>query len=152
MLNKKVTFIGGGNMAEGIIRGMIQEGACEKENIEVFDVVERRLDYLKETYGVAVASKADEAIKNSQILFIAVRPQDAKGVLEQIKNNKTNNDLIISICAGITLDQMSDILGESARIARVMPNVLIEAKHGYSGICTSTQVTKEDKEDIAHGC
>lgn len=148
MLNKKVTFIGGGNMAEGIIRGMIQEGACEKENIEVFDVVERRLDYLKETYGVAVASKADEAIKNSQILFIAVRPQDAKGVLEQIKNNKTNNDLIISICAGITLDQMGDVLGESARIARVMPNVLIEAKHGYSGICTSTQVTKEDKEDM----
>lgn len=147
MLNKKVTFIGGGNMAEGIIRGMIQNNACKKENIEVFDVVERRLDYLKETYGIGVVTDIDASIGNSEILFIAVRPQDAEGVLNQIKENNAKA-MVISICAGITLDTMTVILGKEIHVARVMPNVLIEAKHGYSGVCVSEAVTAEDKADI----
>ena len=117
MLDRKVTFIGGGNMAEGIIRGMINEGACQKEKIEVFDVVERRLDYLKETYGVVTATDVEHLIAESDILFIAVRPQDAEGVLKQIKENKKNDGMVISICAGITIAQMAAILGEDARIA-----------------------------------
>lgn len=147
MLNKKVTFIGGGNMAEGIIRGMIQNEACKKENIEVFDVVARRLDYLKETYEIGIVTDIEKSIAASEILFVAVRPQDAQGVLNQIKDNNADA-LVISICAGITLDTMGQILGADKRVARVMPNVLIEARHGYSGVCTSGAVTEEDKKDI----
>lgn len=110
MLNKKVTFIGGGNMAEGIIRGMLNEKAAKKEWIEVYDIVERRLDYLKETYGVEVAAETEKAIEASDIVFIAVRPQDAQGVLEQIRDYKKTAGLIISICAGITLEQMEEVL------------------------------------------
>lgn len=148
MLNKKVTFIGGGNMAEGIIRGMLNEKAAKKEWIEVYDIVERRLDYLKETYGVEVAAETEKAIEASDIVFIAVRPQDAQGVLEQIRDYKKTAGLIISICAGITLEQMEEVLGKDTRIARVMPNVLIEAKHGYTGICANKAVTAEDKKDM----
>lgn len=148
MLEKKVTFIGGGNMAEGIIRGMINEKACENNKIEVYDVVERRLDYLKDTYGVQTATDIKSAAAESEMIFIAVRPQDAQGVLEAIRDNKKKEGLIISICAGITIENMAEILGANARIARVMPNVLIDAKHGYSGVCTSQQVTTEDKKDI----
>lgn len=145
MLNKKITFIGGGNMAEGIIRGMIQTGTCEPANITVFDIMEKRLEYLKETYSVEVVSDITESAKVSDILFIAVRPQDAEGVLNQIKEIGNEKALVVSICAGITLDTMTGILGETQKIARVMPNVLIEAKHGYSGICPSKAVTKEDE-------
>lgn len=148
MLNKKVAFIGGGNMAEGIIRGMIQEGACAKENIAVYDVVERRLEYLKETYQVEIISDLKQAIGSSDILFIAVRPQDADQVLTQIKEEGGEKALIISICAGVTLDKMLGVIGEDSRIARVMPNVLIEAKHGYSGVCASPKVMKEDQTDL----
>lgn len=147
MLNKKVTFIGGGNMAEGIIRGMIQNDACKKDNIEVYDVVARRLEYLNETYGIGIVTDIEKSIADSEILFIAVRPQDAEGVLTQIKENNAKA-LVISICAGITLDTMSGILGEDVSIARVMPNVLIEAKHGYSGVCANKAVTEENKKDI----
>lgn len=145
MLNKKITFIGGGNMAEGIIRGMIQTGTCEAANITVFDIMEKRLEYLKETYSVEVVSDITDSAKTSDILFIAVRPQDAEGVLNQIKEVGNTDALVVSICAGITLDTMTGILGEAQKIARVMPNVLIEAKHGYSGICPSKAVTKEDE-------
>lgn len=85
MLEKKITFIGGGNMAEGIIRGMINEKACENNKIEVYDVVERRLDYLKDTYGVQTATDIKAAAAESEMIFIAVRPQDAQGVLEAIR-------------------------------------------------------------------
>ena len=102
MLNKKITFIGGGNMAEGIIRGMIQTGTCEPANITVFDIMEKRLAYLKETYSVEVVSDITESAKVSDILFIAVRPQDAEGVLNQIKEIGNEKALVVSICAGIT--------------------------------------------------
>lgn len=135
-------------MAEGIIRGMIQQNACNPETIEVYDILERRLDYLKETYQVHVVPDIMQAIVHSDILFIAVRPQDAQGVLKQIKNNNRNNALVISICAGVTLEQMEGVLDANARIARVMPNVLIEAKHGYSGVCVNRTVTDEDKKTL----
>ena len=146
MLEKKITFIGGGNMAEGIIRGMIQNEACKKETIEVFDVVERRLEYLKETYQIGIVSDIKESMEKADILFIAVRPQDAQQVLNQIKEYGREDALVVSICAGITLDAMLETVGENKKIARVMPNVLIEARHGYSGICTSAAVTSDDKK------
>lgn len=148
MLNKKLTFIGGGNMAEGIIRGMINQKACAPENIAVFDVVERRMAYLNETYGVTGVKDLSKATASSDILFVAVRPQDAEQVLTQIKENGGEHALVISICAGITLDKILSLVGENSRVARVMPNVLIEARHGYTGVCSSAQVTEEDREDM----
>ena len=146
MLEKKITFIGGGNMAEGIIRGMIQTETCKNETIEVFDVVERRLEYLKETYQVGIVSDIKESMEKADVLFIAVRPQDAQQVLNQIKEYGKEDALVVSICAGITIDTMLETVGENKKIARVMPNVLIEARHGYSGICTSAAVTADDKK------
>lgn len=83
---------------------MINEKACENNKIEVYDVVERRLDYLKDTYGVQTATDIKAAAAESEMIFIAVRPQDAQGVLEAIRDNKKKEGLIISICAGITIE------------------------------------------------
>lgn len=148
MLNKRIAFIGGGNMAEGIIKAMLEQKACEAQNISVYDVVEQRLTYLKKEYSVEIISDLDQAVQTHEMLFIAVRPQDTEQVFKQIKENNGDGALIISICAGITLSTMAAAIGEDARLARVMPNVLVEAKHGHSGVCLSPSITEEDKEDL----
>lgn len=148
MLEKKIAFIGGGNMAEGIIKAMLEEEACHAENISVYDVVEQRLTYLEETYKIKVITDLDQAVQTHEILFVAVRPQDTEQVFKQIKENGGDQALIISICAGITLATMTEAIGENTRLARVMPNVLVEAKHGYSGVCLSPAITEGDKADL----
>ena len=148
MLNKKVFFIGGGNMAEGIIRGQINNNAIESGNMYVFDVIADRVKYLEDTYKICSATTMQDSMAIADIIFIAVRPQDAEGVLKSIKEFLRPKTLVASICAGITLSKMQGVLGKDSRIARIMPNVLIEAQHGYSGVCINGKVTEEDKRDI----
>ncbi|MGX8702586.1 pyrroline-5-carboxylate reductase [Caproiciproducens sp.] len=148
MLDKKVIFIGGGNMAEGIIRGQINNGAIDAGNIFVYDVIPERVEYLENTYKINGASDMKSAVEKADIVFMAVRPQHADGVLQDIRKWLNSNTLVVSICAGITLDKIQNMLGEKSRIARIMPNVLIEAQHGYSGVCVNSKVNDEDKKAI----
>lgn len=148
MLTRNITFIGGGNMAEGIIRGLCGAHIADPSRIDVYDILDRRLDYLSETYGVNAVADMQQAAGNAEITFIAVRPQDAPGVLAAIAENRKQTALVVSICAGITLSHMEKSLGAETPIARVMPNVLLDVKHGYSGICPNASVNSEDKADL----
>ena len=148
MLEKKILFIGGGNMAEGIIRGQIKTETIAPDNIYVYEVLPKRAQYLKETYNINLVASIKEGIAQSQIILMAINPQDAIGVMSDIKAVANNKSLIVSICAGITLAIMKNNIGENYRIARVMPNVLIEAKIGYSGVCVNEHVHDSDKQDL----
>lgn len=148
MMQEKIAFIGGGNMAEGIIKAMLEDKTIAADNISVYDVVPARLDYLSKEYKINVIADLDAAIKEHGVLFVAVRPQDTECVFDQIKDNGGADALVVSICAGITLDTMSKAINENGRMARVMPNVLVEAKHGYTAICASEAVSDADKETL----
>ncbi len=145
MLEEKIAFIGGGNMAEGIIHAMIKESVISSHNIHVFDIIKQRMDYLNKTYHIELITDLDKELSDFDILFIAVRPQDAEGVLRQIKESVVKSPLIISICAGITINDIEKELGETTKISRVMPNVLVEARHGFTGICVSPTVKEKDQ-------
>lgn len=145
MLNNKISFIGGGNMAEGIIRGLISTNVLPNSNISVYDILEDRLAYLHNTYKVNSVSAASDATKNSDIVVIAVRPQDIFKVAENLKCNIAENAIIISICAGIKLVKLEELFGTNHKIARVMPNTMIDVQHGYSAVSVNSKFNKEDK-------
>lgn len=147
MLNKKITFIGGGNMAEGIINAMIDNKVFDSSKINVYDIAHERLDYLEKTYKVNIFSDSIKACDDSDIILVAVRPQDAKEVLGQLTKYK-DSKLIVSICAGITIEKIQSVLGEASKVVRVMPNVLSDSHHGYTGISLSKEITEEDKKVI----
>lgn len=149
MLNKGIVFIGGGNMAEGIIRGMVNNQVADSANIRVYDVIQERMDYLNDTYGVVPVTDIKAAVKGCDIIFIAVRPQDIESVSVRIKNDITADKVIVSICAGIDLKKLADLFGSQSRLARVMPNTLIEARHGFSGICIGENMGEEDKATVS---
>lgn len=148
MLDKKVLFIGGGNMAEGIIRGLINTNTVEANNIIVSEIIEDRQKYLSDTYHLNITLNVNESIKESDVIVLAVRPQDAKGVVDSIKDDLNDTQIFISICAGIDLDRLNEWTNNK-KLARVMPNVLIEARHGYSGVCISDKITKDDEAIIS---
>ncbi|MCB2294836.1 pyrroline-5-carboxylate reductase [Clostridium algoriphilum] len=148
MVNNKITFIGGGNMAEGIIRGIISNGIFDPKNITVFDVLSERKEYLNSTYGIVEAKDDLSAIKGADIVLIAVRPQDIVKVAQNIKKNLSESTIIISICAGIKMEKLGNIFGENHKFVRIMPNTMIDVQHGYSAVNINEQVKSSDKEII----
>jgi len=148
MLNKRLAFIGGGNMSEGIIRGIINTETMNPDKITVCEVIPQRREYLNNTYNITVTGNSAEAIKEAEIIFLAVRPQNVEESLKEISSELNQNQMLISICAGIDLSKLDLWTGGHKKIARVMPNVLIEARHGFSGVCSSKDITEYDKTII----
>lgn len=114
-----IGFIGGGNMAEALIRGLIKEG---KKNIIVSDVIDERRRYLENCYGVKTTPSNKEIVNSSEIIVIAVKPQNIKEVLEEIKDFVTEKHTVVSIAAGIPISLIQKYL-KTDKLIRAMPNM-----------------------------
>ncbi len=123
-----IGFIGGGNMAEAMIKGML------KSNIKDIMVSEPRSDrllYLKNTYNIKTTPDNKELVRNCNILIIAVKPQNIEEVTAEISNLISKNHIIISIAAGVPLSYLTSKL-KTSRIIRVMPNTPAVVQEGVS--------------------
>ena len=116
-----IGFVGGGNMAEALIKGIISAGVWRPENILVSDIKVERLKYLTEKYRVTAAVSNETLAANVGLLVLSVKPQNMADALQSIKETLKPDALIISIAAGIKAANIAAVLGEMA-IVRVMPN------------------------------
>jgi len=151
-MKSKIVFIGGGNMAEGIIKGLINTETMDACQITVSEIIKERRKYLKETYRINVVEESSEAVKDADIIFLATRPQNAEESVVKFRDFLNENKIFISICAGVDIARMQRWTSPEMKIAKIMPNVLIETRHGYSGVCVSDKITEEDKEVISKLC
>lgn len=146
-MNKKVVFCGGGNMAEGIIRGMLKNGIA-KEQITVNELRPERCAELTEKYGIVAVSDAKTAFTNVNIAVIAVLPKQVGSVAANLSTLVGKDVIFLSIAAGVSLEMLGKHLGKDRKIARVMPNTIGMTGHGYSGICLNPLIDQEEKADI----
>jgi pyrroline-5-carboxylate reductase len=116
-----IGFLGGGNMAEALIKGIIKAKVYKPENIFVSDVRPERLGFLANEYGVATVEENAELAVKVETLVLSVKPQNMTSALQSIKKNIRPDALVISIAAGIKTADVSAVLGDVA-IVRVMPN------------------------------
>lgn len=125
-----IGFIGGGNMAEALIRGMVEEG---KKDIIVSEPREERRSFLEKRYGVSTTPDNIEAVKASEVVVLAVKPQQMAEVLGEIAPAVTGEHTIVSIAAGITLGFIQDRL-KSNRVIRAMPNMGAQVGEGMTAL------------------
>lgn len=144
-MDKKVVFCGGGNMAELIMSALLKKEAVKKENVTVSELFPVRCEYLNKTYGVKAAADVTEEMKVADVIIIAVNPHQVKSVTSVVKDIISNNTIVLSIAAGITLDILKSQLGEDKKILRVMPNTLTQTGNGHSAACVNENITEEDK-------
>ena len=116
-----IGFVGGGNMAEALIKGIIAAKLYAPENVFVSDIRAERLEFLTEKYGVKAVENNAGLANKVKILVLSVKPQNMSDALESIKETVSSETLIISIAAGIKVAKISGVLGDTA-IVRVMPN------------------------------
>ena len=140
----KIGIVGGGQMGEALMRGVLQSGLISSENITVSEPDESRANYLADTYAVNVADDAGSLAQMCSIIIFAVKPQVMGTVLDQYKAFLGGNHLVITIAAGISIRAMEEHLGNSIKIIRVMPNTPALVLAGASALSPNKMAEKDD--------
>lgn len=153
LTSKKLGFIGGGNMAEAMIKGLLSASFIDAKNILVAEPSPGRREHLHSEYKVKVTDDNREIPAKSDIMVLAVKPQIVKKVLEEIHDRVDSKTLVISIAAGVTIGAIDDVLrgGQDKKICivRTMPNTPALVQESVTAIAPGSNVTKSDLK-IAH--
>ncbi len=146
-MNKKIGFIGCGKMASAIITG-VKNSCCNKGfelmgseiNCEIAELAQSRL-------GIDVITDNRALVMNSDVVFIATKPNYVAAVLEEIKDELTPEKLVVSIAAGVSTSKIENIIG-AQRIVRVMPNTPALLQEGMAGVCKGEHALEEDVQFV----
>ena len=145
-------FIGSGKMASALIRGMIRAGTAQPSTITVSDPIEAARTNLAVETGATAAVDNRVVAAASDVLVLAIKPQSMAGVLEELRLATTNEHLIISIAAGVSIATLAAGLGaDPRRIVRVMPNTPALLGEGASGYCLGPNARPDD-DVIVRSC
>lgn len=148
MLNKKVGFIGCGNMAKAIINGMIESRIIAPENVWVFDRKPETNQAMAEKYGLHAAESLESMAREVDILVGAIKPNVMLKLLGSIAGLLKKETLVVSIAAGITLDALATVLGHDRKIIRVMPNTPALVGTGMTSVTPNVLVNEEETDTI----
>ncbi len=128
----KITFLGGGNMANAILGGLRQQGFAASDMQVVEPVADNRTQ-LSKTFGVRCVAAIDAAALECDVLVLAVKPQQLREAVTPL-SGKLKQQLVISIAAGVRLVDLGRWLGNYTRLVRVMPNTPALIGAGISGL------------------
>ena len=144
MVDKKIAFFGGGNMAEALIKGLITAGTVKPGHILVTDVSADRLAHLSKTYGVVAQKSNPDAARSADVIILSVKPQVIEKVLAETASVLDEKKLVISIAAGVSLAKIERLLKEGTRVVRVMPNTPALVLAGATALAAGQHATQED--------
>jgi pyrroline-5-carboxylate reductase len=143
-IDKKIAFLGGGNMAEALIKGMLSAGVAKADQIFVSDVSNERLEHLNKTYGIVIQRSNRDAATQAGIILLSVKPQIIDVVLSKIEPVANKEKLVISIAAGVTIARIEKMLTNKPRVIRVMPNTPALVLSGAAGLAAGSTSTVSD--------
>ena len=145
----KIGFIGGGNMAEALIKGLISSGFVRNTEILVSDSVAKRLDHLKSVFGVNTIADNKELAGKSELVILSVKPNSIRKVVNEIKSKITIKKIIVSVAAGIPVKTIERALGKKkVKIVRVMPNTPALVQAGASVLYCNSNMNHREQEEV----
>ncbi len=140
----KIAFIGGGNMGEAMLSALLEKGLSAPQAISVSDVVEARRRHLKQKYGVIAVSSNSSAVTGSDVVVLAIKPQNLAEILAELGGQLEPAQLVLSIIAGARVDTLRRGLKHDC-IVRAMPNTPAQIGEGMSVWTATTGVTEQQK-------
>ncbi|MFC3396074.1 pyrroline-5-carboxylate reductase family protein [Brenneria rubrifaciens] len=147
-----VHFIGAGQMAEAIIRASLTRKTLTAGQISIEDIDAGRIETVNQTYQLPAQRDVTDALRQADLVVIGVRPQDdLVGVTKRIQREAAPHGTVVSIVAGVTLEQLASLLGSARAIARVIPNTLTDTGYGYSGVTLNAHARAESIETFLSG-
>ena len=138
----KYGMIGLGNMGGAVLKGMLVSGSFAQDEICGFDRLEEKCDTYKAA-GVKISDSIEETASGSDVLILAVKPQQMPDVLNEVKKCNMSGKLVISIAAGLTTEYFEKQLPGS-RVVRAMPNLNAVYREAVTALCAGESAGEED--------
>jgi pyrroline-5-carboxylate reductase len=145
MNNQRIGFIGAGNMATALLRGLLRAQRVTPEQIRISDVDGAKREQCSKAHGVQAAASNVELCAWASTLVLAVKPQSLPGVLKECSTSLQPSALVISIAAGVRSGSIGDAL-PSARVVRAMPNTPALVGAGATALCAGPRASASDVE------
>ena len=140
-----IAFIGVGNMARAIFSGMLASGYPVENIIGTSRTPEKR-DYYHGQYGITMLADNDLAVSKANVVVLCVKPAQMKAVVEAFSPHVRDDQLFISVAAGIELSALSNWLDKSVAVVRSMPNTPSQLGAGMTGLIANEETTGEQKQ------
>lgn len=145
---QRIGFLGSGAMAEALALGLIKRGLINADQIACNDPNPVRKELFK-SFGANPYDSNIDVARNSEVLFVAVKPQVVGQVLAEVRPVLTERHVIVSIAAGITIDKLLEAAGPDAHVIRVMPNTPCQVGETAAAMCLGGKASAEDEALVA---
>jgi len=141
---KPLGFLGAGNMAGALIKGLLHAGVVAPGDIIASDVRVDRLKQLVAEHGIRTTSDNHALVRDATVLVLAVKPQVIDKVLADVGHDVPRETLVVSLAAGVPIEAIEARLPPDARVVRTMPNTPATALAGATAIAAGTHATEAD--------
>ncbi len=139
-----IGFLGAGNMAEALIKGMIVAGVVTPKQVTAGDVKAERLEHLQKVHGISITRDNHELVKMVDVLILSVKPQVIDRVLTEVGKDVRPSTLVISVAAGVPIESIESRLPAGARVVRTMPNTPATALAGATALSAGSHASDAD--------
>jgi pyrroline-5-carboxylate reductase len=143
---EKIVFLGAGNMAEALAKGLIASGLCAAGRIRVTDVSAERLEHFRKEYDIEGVASNTKAVEGADVVVLCIKPQVMNELLAEIAPSLDRRTVVVSIAAGVTTSRMEAALGEGAKVVRVMPNTPALVRMAATALCPGRWASETDME------
>ena len=143
-LDKTIGFLGAGNMAEALIRGLLQGGVVTPDRILASGPRPERLAELVETYKITTSADNVAVARKSEILVLSVKPQILEKVVREVSSAIAPGTLVISVAAGVDSATIESHLPSGARVVRAMPNMPALVRAGATAVARGRHANDAD--------
>ncbi len=144
MKSRKLGFLGAGNMAGALIKGLLHGKVMPGEQIMASDAKRDRLEHLRAEHGIRVTTDNHELVREADVIVLAVKPQVIDKVLTEIGRDVRADQLVVSVAAGVPIEALEARLPAGSRVVRAMPNTPATVQAGATGIAGGAHAREDD--------
>lgn len=149
-MSKKLGFIGAGNMAKAMMGGIIRNEIIPCEEIIASDAYAPSLAAARESLNIETTESNLKVIEEAEVVVLAVKPQYYAAVINEVKDHIRENQIIVTIAPGQTLERLNSLFDRDVKIVRTMPNTPALVCEGITGVCHNGLVTKEELDYVCN--
>ena len=144
----KLGFIGCGNMASAIIKGILKNEICKKEDIIGSNPTEEECSSSREGLGIGTTQENREVVRNAEVVFLSVKPQFYAEVIREVREEIRPEQVVITIAPGKTIEWVTEQFGKPVKLVRTMPNTPALVGEGMTGMCANERITEEELQMV----
>lgn len=148
-MNRKIGFIGSGNIAYAIVKGLVDNFPNIHEKIFVSDRSMEKAEVFSKNFGVHKINSNKEVVEACDIILLTVKPDVYHQVLEEIKDFVTENQVIVSVAAGTSIDYIEGFFDKPIKVVRTMTNTSVLVGEGMTALTSNSQVSQEELEEVS---